>query len=69
MPDPAPARDPQTTRTTTHPCRACAEPVSESEPTFPFCSERCRMIDLSRWFGESYRISREIKDSDLETVD
>ncbi len=52
-----------------HPCRACESPVRESAPTFPFCSERCRMVDLSNWFGGKYRISREIKDSDLETVD
>jgi endogenous inhibitor of DNA gyrase (YacG/DUF329 family) len=23
---------------------------------FPFCSERCRRIDLGRWLGEAYRI-------------
>ncbi len=22
----------------------------------PFCSERCKMVDLGRWFGEVYRI-------------
>jgi endogenous inhibitor of DNA gyrase (YacG/DUF329 family) len=25
-------------------------------PHLPFCSERCRRIDLGRWLGESYRI-------------
>jgi hypothetical protein len=25
-------------------------------PDFPFCSERCRLIDLGRWLGENYRI-------------
>jgi uncharacterized protein len=25
-------------------------------PQFPFCSERCRLIDLGRWLGERYRI-------------
>jgi endogenous inhibitor of DNA gyrase (YacG/DUF329 family) len=25
-------------------------------PSFPFCSERCRLIDLGRWLGEGYRI-------------
>jgi endogenous inhibitor of DNA gyrase (YacG/DUF329 family) len=28
-------------------------------PQFPFCSERCRTIDLGRWLGESYRIPAE----------
>jgi endogenous inhibitor of DNA gyrase (YacG/DUF329 family) len=25
-------------------------------PDFPFCSERCRRIDLGRWLGETYRV-------------
>ncbi|MCU0727311.1 MAG: DNA gyrase inhibitor YacG [Planctomycetes bacterium] len=23
---------------------------------FPFCSQRCRMADLDRWFTEDYRL-------------
>ncbi|HEX8111219.1 MAG TPA: DNA gyrase inhibitor YacG [Kofleriaceae bacterium] len=23
---------------------------------FPFCSERCHLVDLGRWLGEDYRI-------------
>lgn len=26
---------------------------------FPFCSERCKTIDLGRWLGETYRIPAE----------
>jgi endogenous inhibitor of DNA gyrase (YacG/DUF329 family) len=26
-------------------------------PEFPFCSARCRLIDLGRWLGEDYRIA------------
>jgi len=25
-------------------------------PEYPFCSKRCRTIDLGRWLGEGYRI-------------
>jgi endogenous inhibitor of DNA gyrase (YacG/DUF329 family) len=25
-------------------------------PEFPFCSRRCKTIDLGRWLGETYRI-------------
>jgi endogenous inhibitor of DNA gyrase (YacG/DUF329 family) len=25
-------------------------------PDYPFCSARCRKIDLGRWLGEKYRI-------------
>jgi uncharacterized protein len=24
--------------------------------TFPFCSERCRLVDLGKWLGEEYRV-------------
>lgn len=27
--------------------------------SFPFCSERCRMLDLGRWFDEQYRVPGE----------
>ncbi len=27
----------------------------------PFCSERCKMVDLGQWFEESYRVP--VKDS------
>ena len=35
-------------------CPICKKPVDEKSPEFPFCSERCRTIDLGRWLGESY---------------
>jgi uncharacterized protein len=25
-------------------------------PSFPFCSERCRLIDLGRWVDEKYTV-------------
>jgi endogenous inhibitor of DNA gyrase (YacG/DUF329 family) len=28
-------------------------------PSFPFCSARCKTIDLGRWLGETYRIPAE----------
>jgi endogenous inhibitor of DNA gyrase (YacG/DUF329 family) len=30
----------------------------------PFCSERCKMIDLGAWASESYRIPAEPADPD-----
>lgn len=27
---------------------------------YPFCSQRCRLVDLGRWLNESYSIDREI---------
>jgi endogenous inhibitor of DNA gyrase (YacG/DUF329 family) len=39
-------------------CPTCGAPVSRTpESKFrPFCSERCRTIDLATWANESYRI-------------
>lgn len=39
-------------------CRTCGKAVSSNGPEFPFCSARCRLAELNRWFSESYRISR-----------
>ena len=30
---------------------------------YPFCSERCRLVDLSRWLDEDYRIPDKPGDS------
>jgi endogenous inhibitor of DNA gyrase (YacG/DUF329 family) len=30
----------------------------------PFCSERCRMIDLGKWAAEDYRVPEEEKPSE-----
>ena len=35
-------------------------------PYFPFCSERCRLIDLNGWLDGDYRVSSEIPASDAE---
>ncbi|HEX2570877.1 MAG TPA: DNA gyrase inhibitor YacG [Polyangia bacterium] len=39
-------------------CPICRKPVPprDQNPAAPFCSPRCRMIDLGNWLGESYRI-------------
>ena len=36
-------------------CGKGAPPRSENRFA-PFCSERCRLVDLGRWLGEAYRI-------------
>jgi hypothetical protein len=38
-------------------CPICHTEVARQEnPYRPFCSERCRTIDLGNWLGERYRI-------------
>ncbi len=31
----------------------------------PFCSERCKLVDLGTWFNEEQRISRELRPGDF----
>jgi hypothetical protein len=33
----------------------------EGNPFRPFCSERCKMIDLGAWAGEEFRIPADKK--------
>jgi endogenous inhibitor of DNA gyrase (YacG/DUF329 family) len=35
----------------------------------PFCSKRCRLIDLGQWFNEEHTISRELRPGDFEGFD
>lgn len=46
-------------KVTTVKCPTCNKPVewSEKSPWRPFCSERCRLIDLGEWANEEHRIS------------
>jgi endogenous inhibitor of DNA gyrase (YacG/DUF329 family) len=39
-------------------CPQCKNPAlfSPENPYRPFCSERCRLIDLGEWASESYRV-------------
>lgn len=39
-------------------CRVCGKELPpERSVQGAFCSERCRLNDLSKWFGENYRIA------------
>jgi endogenous inhibitor of DNA gyrase (YacG/DUF329 family) len=41
-------------------CPQCGKPVEwEASPFRPFCSERCKLIDLGKWAAEDYRIAGE----------
>ena len=37
-------------------CPICQRPVKLSDPASPFCSERCREVDLGNWAMEKYVI-------------
>jgi endogenous inhibitor of DNA gyrase (YacG/DUF329 family) len=38
-------------------CPICRKEVQLTDPFMPFCSDRCRLIDLGKWASEEYRIS------------
>ena len=41
-------------------CPKCGKECEwENNEWKPFCSERCKMVDLGAWVSESYRISGE----------
>ena len=49
-------------------CPICKTPVDQSRAEgakfFPFCSDRCRLIDLGRWLDGKYQIPAD--DDDFE---
>lgn len=46
-------------------CPTCKQQVEwEGNAARPFCSERCRLIDLGGWASERYRIAGEAVEPD-----
>jgi endogenous inhibitor of DNA gyrase (YacG/DUF329 family) len=43
-------------------CPTCRKIVLAQDPEFPFCSDRCRTIDLGKWASGGYVISTPIND-------
>lgn len=46
-------------------CPTCRTLVLAGSPDFPFCSERCRLIDLGKWASGGYVISTPINDPEM----
>ena len=41
----------------TFPCPRCGEPSTwEANEFRPFCSDRCKLIDLGAWANEEYKL-------------
>lgn len=40
-------------------CPLCKRAVERSVESFPFCSDRCRLIDLGNWSDGSYAVAGE----------
>lgn len=48
-----------------HRCPTCNELVLPVGEDFPFCSDRCRKIDLGKWASGVYKISSPILDPEV----
>jgi endogenous inhibitor of DNA gyrase (YacG/DUF329 family) len=45
-------------------CPICKKTVKNGDPDFPFCSDRCRTIDLGKWASGGYVIPSPVTDTD-----
>jgi uncharacterized protein len=45
-------------------CPICKKAVKSTDPEFPFCSDRCRTIDLGKWASGGYVISSPVNDAE-----
>ena len=51
-------------------CPICKKPTEKEANAFsPFCSERCKTIDLGAWLGEKYVVKGEELASPEELAD
>lgn len=53
-------------------CAICGRRVEFEGPLparYPFCSERCRMVDFGNWLRGEYSIDRDLTSEDLAQYD
>jgi uncharacterized protein len=49
-------------------CAICGRTVTHDGPppsVYPFCSPRCKLVDLGKWFREQYAIDRDAAPEEL----
>jgi endogenous inhibitor of DNA gyrase (YacG/DUF329 family) len=46
-------------------CKKPSAPRSEN-PSYPFCSPRCKTVDLGKWLNEEYRVPLEEESDEVE---
>ena len=46
-------------------CPTCRTIVRAKDEHFPFCSDRCRTIDLGKWASGAYKVSTAVNDPDV----
>jgi endogenous inhibitor of DNA gyrase (YacG/DUF329 family) len=50
-------------------CPICKKEVALDNPNMPFCSDRCRIIDLGNWASEKYVISTPTRQNEIEELE
>jgi endogenous inhibitor of DNA gyrase (YacG/DUF329 family) len=45
-------------------CPICKKATKAGDADFPFCSERCRLVDLGKWATGAYVISSPVDDAE-----
>ena len=61
MQDPTHHNHPEKSR-----CRICKEHVDHNNAFYPFCSARCKQVDLGRWATGTYVVSRPATDDEVQ---
>jgi endogenous inhibitor of DNA gyrase (YacG/DUF329 family) len=47
-------------------CPICRKIVPFNDPNMPFCSDRCRVIDLGNWASEVYSVPASESENELD---
>ena len=59
-------------RMSSYRCATCGREVDYEgplPPLYPFCRERCRLVDLGKWLRGEYAIDRDLTSEDLSNPD
>jgi endogenous inhibitor of DNA gyrase (YacG/DUF329 family) len=49
-------------------CPICKHPVAWGDPFMPFCSERCKNIDLGNWATEKYVVPEPLEPGEFDEL-
>ena len=49
-------------------CPICKKAVELTDPFMPFCSERCKTIDLGNWAAEKYVIPEPLEPGEIDDL-
>lgn len=50
-------------------CPICKTRTPRTAPEFPFCSERCRLLDLGKWASGKYVVSGPLAEPEAAELD